>query len=114
MGCCGNDYFKWLKFSNPEYEVKNSYWHIDHVIPVSTFDILDEDEQLIALNWRNTMPLSASKNLSKNNKIIKEQIMKHINKLEQYHKENNIEFPNKFKELFAKHLDETGNPLEPN
>jgi hypothetical protein len=112
LGCCGNDYFKWLKFSDSNYEVKNANWHIDHVIPISKFNILNEDEQLLALNWRNTMPLPASENLSKNNKIIKEQIITHINKLEEYHKENNIEFPNSFKELFAKHLD-AGTPLEP-
>lgn len=49
-------------------------WHIDHVIPLSKFDKLNEKEQLVVFNWRNTMPLSVKQNLSKNNKIIKPQI----------------------------------------
>lgn len=110
LGCNGNDYYKWLKYSNDNFEIKNSSWHIDHVIPLSKFELLNEEEQLIALNWRNTMPLPAKENLSKNNKIIKEQIIAHIKCLEKYHKENNIEFPENFKVLFAKHLVVRGSP----
>jgi hypothetical protein len=64
------------------------------------------------LNWRNTMPLSVKDNLSKNNKIIKEQIKIHLNTLEKYHIKENIMFPQQYINLFAKHLD-AGNPLEP-
>jgi hypothetical protein len=44
-------------------------WHIDHVIPISKFDLNNQEEQILAFNWRNTMPLSCKENLSKNNKI---------------------------------------------
>jgi hypothetical protein len=50
------------------------------------------------------MPLLAKDNLSKNNKIIPSQITEHLNKLEQFHTQNNIEFPDQFRVLFAKHL----------
>jgi hypothetical protein len=79
-------------------------WHIDHVIPLSKFDLNIEEQQLIAFNWRNTMPLSCSENLSKNNKIIVSQIEEHYKKLVEYHEENKLDLPQVYIELFAKHL----------
>ncbi len=111
LGCSGKLYYEWLLYSNPKFTLKTG-WHIDHVIPLSHFDIESLDNHTIMFNWRNTMPLLAAENLSKNNKIIKTQIAEHVKSLEQFHELNNIEFPDKFKELFAKHLD-AGSPLEP-
>jgi hypothetical protein len=79
---------------------------------LSKFDILNEEQQVVAFNWRNTMPLSVKENLSKNNKIIKPQIVQHYNKLVEYHTSHKLDLPQVFIELFAKHLD-AGNPLEP-
>jgi hypothetical protein len=70
------------------------------------------EEQMIAFNWRNTMPLAAKENLSKNNKIITSQIEQHLEKLKEYHLENNLDLPQVFINLFAKYL-VAGNPLEP-
>lgn len=50
------------------------------------------------------MPLSSKENLSKNNKIIKEQIKDHYKKLLDYHLENKIALPQIYIDLFAKHL----------
>ena len=58
------------------------------------------------------MALSAQENLKKNNKIITQQITEHLQRLKKYHIENNIELPQEYIELFAKHL-VAGNPLEP-
>lgn len=57
------------------------------------------------------MPLDAKENLSKNNRINITQIKQHYYHLLNYHKENNIEIPKEFIDLFAKHLG-AGNPLE--
>jgi hypothetical protein len=114
LGCFTIDYVNWLVYNNKNYTMENrgKEWHIDHVIPLSHFNLEDEEEQLIAFNWRNTMPLSPSENLSKNNKIIKSQIEQHYKKLLEYHLENNLDLPQVFIDLFAKHLD-AGSPLEP-
>jgi len=114
LGCSSTDYVQWICNYNDKYTLDNrgKEWHIDHVIPLSKFNLEDKTEQLIAFNWRNTMPLSAKENLSKNCKIIKSQIEQHLKYLNDYHKEKNIEMPQEFIELFAKHLD-AGNPLEP-
>lgn len=106
LGCTAPDYLKWICKYDENYNLDNhgKTWHIDHVIPLSRFNLEDEEEQLIAFNWRNTMPLLAQENLSKNSKIIKTQIEQHLQFLKEYHKEKNIELPQKFIDLFAKHL----------
>ena len=112
LGCGSNEYLDWMITYNEEYTLDNhGKWHIDHVIPLSTFNMEDKEEQLIAFNWRNTMPLSRNENLTKNCKIIKSQIEQHLKYLKDYHTKNNIEIPQKFIDLFAKHLVD-GNPLK--
>ena len=107
LGCNHETYINWILYNNNNYNLDNhgNEWHIDHVIPLYHFNLDDNEEQLLAFNWRNTMPLSAKENLSKNNKIIKEQVEQHLQHLLEYHKEKNIEMPQKFIDLFAKHLD---------
>ena len=48
-------------------------------------------------------------NLKKNNKILKPQIEQHLETLKIYHTEKNIELPQIYIDLFAKHL-AAGNP----
>ena len=114
LGCSSNDYLQWILNYNENYTLDNrgTEWHIDHVIPLSKFNLDNIDEQMVAFNWRNTMPLAAKENLSKNCKIMKPQIEQHLTYLSDYHKEKNIEFPQVFIDLFAKYLD-AGSPLEP-
>jgi hypothetical protein len=110
-----DQYLNWLQLCiNSKYTLENhgKEWHIDHVIPLSQFDLENEEQQLIAFNWRNTMPLSVQENLSKGNKIINEQIEQHYKKLKEYHIENKLDLPQEYINLFAKHL-VAGSPLEP-
>jgi hypothetical protein len=74
------------------------------------FNLENEDEQLLAFNWRNTMPLSCEENLKKGNKIIKSQVDKHYKKLVEYHTKNNLDLPQVYIDLFAKHLVVRGVP----
>ncbi len=115
LGCSSDEYFKWIFKYNNNCSLENhgKEWHIDHVLPISKFDLNNEDEQLLAFNWRNTMPLTAEENLSKNNKILPEQIKNHYERLKCYHEENKLDLPQVYINLFAKHL-VAGIPLEPN
>jgi hypothetical protein len=114
LGCGYNEFSSWIFGINPEYTLENhgEIWHIDHVIPLSKFNLEDESQQLIAFNWRNTTALSVYENLSKNNKVIELQIRSHYRQLTDHHTKFNIDFPEKYIELFAKHL-VAGIPLEP-
>ena len=113
LGCSNTQYFNYIMNYNCDYTIENygSVWHIDHVIPISHFDMEDDYDTTLAFNWRNTMPLSCIENLSKNNRIDQEQIITHLEKLKEYHLNEEQDFPIEFKELFAKHLD-AGNSLE--
>jgi superfamily II DNA helicase RecQ len=111
LGCSRDEYIKWLTNNDKGYTLENygTDWHIDHVIPLSRFNLKNEEDITLAFNWRNTMPLAAKENLSKNNKILIPQIKDHFKKLTKYHKDNNILLPQKFIKLYAKHL-EAGTP----
>jgi hypothetical protein len=114
LGCNMADYQKWICTHTPNYTIENygKIWHIDHVIPLSKFNLEKEDEQLLAFNWRNTMPLSAKENLSKNNRILHSQVEQHYTNLLKFHTENEIIIPQLFINLYAKYL-AAGIPLEP-
>ena len=103
LGCSTDDYFKWIFDYNVNYNLSNhgKDWHIDHVIPLSKFDLNIEEEQLLAFNWRNTMPLSCKENLSKNNKIIPLQVRQHLQQLVEYHTKNELDLPQVYIDLFA-------------
>ncbi len=46
-------------------------WHIDHIIPCSSFNLIDVDEQKKCFHYTNLQPLWAEENLKKGSKIIK-------------------------------------------
>ena len=108
LGSNYEEYHQWIFDHNFNLDNRGD-WHIDHVIPLSTFNFDNVEEQLVAFNWRNTTPLPSKENLSKNKKIIKSQLEQHWNKLVEYHTKKNIEMPQVFVDLFAKHL-VAGNP----
>ena len=73
LGCSVDNLKKYLesKFSNgmgwENYGVCG--WHIDHIIPLSSFDLSDREQLLLACNYKNLQPLWAADNISKGNKI---------------------------------------------
>lgn len=47
----------------------NNGWHIDHIVPVSLFDLTDRNQFLQAAHYTNLQPMWAIDNLKKSNKL---------------------------------------------
>ena len=66
------DFLKtWLecKFKEGMTWENRHLWHIDHVLPCSSFDLTKAEEQAKCFHYTNLQPLWASENLSKGNRI---------------------------------------------
>lgn len=50
------------------------YWHLDHIIPITYYDLTEEKNKYKACNYTNLQPLLASKNESKQDKILHSQV----------------------------------------
>jgi hypothetical protein len=51
------------------WEGHGSDWHIDHVIPLSVFNLEDDSQLLTACHYRNLQPLWARENLQKSDRV---------------------------------------------
>ncbi len=63
------DWIEYQLYDGMTLQNYGKYWHIDHVIPCSSFDLSDPDQVYKCFNWRNLRPYKANKNLIKKNKI---------------------------------------------
>jgi len=48
----------------------NRGWHIDHIVPLSSFDLTDKEQLLKACHYTNLQPLWWRDNIKKSNKVV--------------------------------------------
>jgi hypothetical protein len=65
-------FLSWIEFQFTDGMTWDNYasdWHLDHVLPVSKFDLTNEIDQRVCFHWTNFQPLYSKDNLSKSNSI---------------------------------------------
>jgi hypothetical protein len=72
VGCSWTELIEYItRFLQPGMTWKNyGMWHIDHIKPLSSFDLTQISEQLKACHYTNLQPLWAADNMAKNAKYI--------------------------------------------
>jgi len=60
-----------IKWFDDEMTIDNhgEYWHIDHVIPINTFDLNRPIDIFLCFSWFNLSPLKGSENMSKHDSV---------------------------------------------
>ena len=71
VGCFIPDLMKYLEQQFTEGMSWDNYgkWHIDHIRPCASFNLLNEDEQKACFHYSNLQPLWAIDNIKKGDKI---------------------------------------------
>jgi len=87
IGCSSTQLKKWVEFQFDDkmnWDNYATYWNIDHVIPLTAFDMQYRSQQLLACNWTNIRPVEVLTNKLKSNKLLKDVIDEHMTKLEHF------------------------------
>lgn len=69
--------------------VKYDEWQVDHVIPLSFFDLTNEMEYMLACNWSNMRPVKADVNQAKSDSIDKDTILQHMDRIVKFLENHN-------------------------
>lgn len=72
LGCSIDNFKQYLEKQfdeNMTWDNYGTYWHIDHKMPISRFNLSDLEQQKICFHYTNMQPLEALENIKKGNKI---------------------------------------------
>lgn len=93
LGMTRSQFQEWIEYQfEPEmtWENHGSYWHIDHVRPCASFNLIDEAQQRICFRWTNQRPMKSEVNLSKHDKILPELIAEQEKRSAEYAETHSI------------------------
>jgi hypothetical protein len=91
LSCSYEEFVKWLIYQfdeNMTMDNYGTYWHLDHVIPCASFDLIEEIAQKQCFHWSNYRPCEGTENLSKGDKIDNEVINWHKDMIAEFLSEN--------------------------
>jgi hypothetical protein len=81
-------WFEYLFNEKMSWENQGTYWHIDNVIPVNSFDLTQKEQQFKCFNWKNLRPCEGTEKLKKNDTIEMETIDHHFTQLRTFFEQN--------------------------
>ena len=82
IGCTWNQAHQHIEKqfkSGMTWDNHGKVWHVDHIIPVSFFDLSDQTEQKLCFHYGNLQPLFASDNIFKSDNIPEKTNFKYFN-----------------------------------
>lgn len=82
LGCTIDFLRKWLIFNNKNYN--STEYHMDHVVPLSLFDLNKQENIDIAFNWTNIQVLPKKENLKKSNNFNTIEYFNHLLNVHRY------------------------------
>lgn len=99
LGCDKLFFLNWLEYNfdeNMSHDNHGKYWSLDHIIPVSYFDLTKEEQIYQCFNWSNIRPIIAINNQKRVNYLEKKEYEDNrlkVNKfIENYEVMNNVEY----------------------
>lgn len=72
VGCSLEFFKKWIEYNFDEkmsWENRKNFWHIDHIMPCSSYDLSKQEEIHKCYNWTNLRPLNKTENILKSDTI---------------------------------------------
>ena len=72
LGCSNSFFQRWVihqLYGNMTIEKYGSVWQIDHCLPITSFNLLDENDMKKCFNWILVRPMYSNINISKGSKI---------------------------------------------
>lgn len=87
FGCNSLLLKQWLTFQFDEtmnWDNYSEFWQVDHVIPLTAFDMRYRSQQLLACHWTNVRPLEGNENRLKSNHLQLDVILEQIKKLQRF------------------------------
>jgi transposase-like protein len=72
IGCDLEFLKKWIEYrfsENMTWSNLGSVWQIDHILPINSFNLNNENEKKICFHWTNLQPLDSYTNQSKSDKL---------------------------------------------
>lgn len=72
IGCENEFLMNWLEFrfdENLNWDNFGSYWQIDHILPINSFNFSNENDKNVCFHWTNLQPLTCIENRQKTDKM---------------------------------------------
>jgi hypothetical protein len=72
IGCSAKELCAWIEkqfADGMNWDNYGTHWHIDHIVPLSHFDLTNLEHRMRANHYTNLRPLEAFKNMSRGNRI---------------------------------------------
>jgi hypothetical protein len=92
LGCDIEFLKKWLEFrfdENMNWDNLGSYWHIDHILPINRFNLINDNDKMICFHWTNLQPLTSTENLQKKDKLLLHYYFNNIVNVTRFNSQNN-------------------------